>query len=231
MSSPKEKIYWIPLESEPNAMNKVIQQMGVGPSVTFSDVWNLDDEALDMVPKPVHALVFLFPEVKEINDIRHKESLDSASKVSPNVWHMKQTIGNACGTMAIFHALGNNQKTLPIGGDLAAFFEKVNGLSPEAKAAELETNSALAEAHKSGAVAGQTKAPAADAKVMHHYVAYSIVDGDLYEHDGGLRTPINHGPSTDVLKDTVRSVKKRIAFFEGNNIEFSLIALSTTEDD
>ncbi|KAJ1797238.1 ubiquitinyl hydrolase 1 [Coemansia sp. RSA 2399] len=231
MSSTKKKIYWIPLESEPGAMNKVIRQMGVGPSVKFSDVWCLDDEALDAVPQPVHALVFLFPEVKEINDIRHKEALDSQSKVSPNVWHMKQTIGNACGTMAIFHALGNNQKTIPIGGDLAAFFQKVNGLSPEAKAVELETDSALAEAHRIGAVAGQTEAPAPDAKVGHHYVAYSVVDGDLYEHDGGLRTPINHGPSADVLRDTVRSVRKRIAFFEGKNVEFSLIALSTTEED
>ncbi|KAJ2091325.1 Ubiquitin carboxyl-terminal hydrolase isozyme L3 [Coemansia sp. RSA 986] len=231
MSSTKEKIYWVPLESSPEAMNTVIRQMGVGAPATFSDVYDLDDEFLDTVPQPVHALVFLFPEAEELNKIREEEAMRSDNKISPNVWHMKQTIGNACGTMAIFHALGNNQNNLPIGGDLAAFFEKVNGLSFEARAAELELNSALAEAHKSGAITGQTEVPAADAKVGHRYVAYTIVDGDLYELDGGLPTPINHGPAADVLKDSVRSVRKRIAFFENDNVRFSLVALSAAKDD
>lgn len=29
---------------------------------------------------------------------------------------MKQTIGNACGTIALLHGLGNNRHNLPIGG-------------------------------------------------------------------------------------------------------------------
>ncbi|KAJ1667139.1 Ubiquitin carboxyl-terminal hydrolase isozyme L3 [Coemansia sp. RSA 1813] len=225
MSATKEKIYWVPLESSPDAMNKVIQQMGVGASAAFSDVWGLDDELLDMVPQPVNALVFLFPLNDKFEEPRKKEALSSENKVSPNVWHMKQTIGNACGTMAIFHALGNNQNSIPIGGDLAAFFEKVNGLSPEAKAAELEQNKVLAEAHKSGAAEGQTEAPAADAKVEHHYAAYAIVDGDLYELDGRLSAPINHGPATNVLKDGARVIRKYIASFEGDSQEFSVISL------
>ncbi|KAJ1794085.1 Ubiquitin carboxyl-terminal hydrolase isozyme L3 [Coemansia sp. RSA 2399] len=226
MSSVNGKTYWVPLESSPDAMNKVIRQMGVGASAAFSDVFGFDDELLEMVPQPVHALVFLFPLTDKFEDPRKQEALSSENKVSPNVWFMKQTIGNACGTMAIFHALGNNQKTLPIGnGDLAAFFERVNGLSPEAKAAELEQSSALADAHKSGAAEGQTEAPAADAEVEHHYAAYAIVDGDLYEIDGRLPAPINHGPSTDVLKDGARVIKKRIAAFEGDSQQFSVISL------
>ncbi|KAJ2536051.1 Ubiquitin carboxyl-terminal hydrolase isozyme L3 [Coemansia sp. RSA 1933] len=225
MSSTTEKVYWVPLESSPDAMNKVIQQMGVGEPTAFSDVWGLDDELLGMVPQPVHALIFLFPLTNKFEELRKQEALSSENKVSPNVWFMKQTIGNACGTMAIFHALGNNQKTLPIGGDLAAFFEKVKDMSPEERAAELEQSRPLAEAHKSGAAEGQTEAPAADASVDHHYAAYALVDGDLYELDGRLSAPINHGPSTDVLKDGARIIKKRIASFEGDSQAFSVISL------
>lgn len=32
--------------------------------------------------------------------------------VSPAVYFMKQTIGNACGTVGLLHALGNNTDTL-----------------------------------------------------------------------------------------------------------------------
>ncbi|KAJ2514706.1 ubiquitinyl hydrolase 1 [Coemansia sp. RSA 1939] len=227
----KDKIYWVPLESSPQVMNKIIEHMGVGASVKFDDVYDFDEEILSMVAQPVHALVFLFPEVEGTNIEREREAQSSKDKVSPNIWHMRQTIGNACGTMAIFHALGNNQKTLPIGGNIAAFFDKVNGLSPEDKAKELEQSKEMEEAHRSGASEDQSAAPEADADVDYHYVALTIVDGDLYEIDGGLSVPINHGPATDVLRDGVRVAKRRIAAMEDKNIGFSLIALSSVAED
>ncbi len=35
--------------------------------------------------------------------------------VHPEVYFMKQFVGNACGTVGILHALLNNQKTIPLG--------------------------------------------------------------------------------------------------------------------
>ncbi len=35
--------------------------------------------------------------------------------VSPDVYFMKQTIGNACGTIGLIHAVANNQKHLDFG--------------------------------------------------------------------------------------------------------------------
>lgn len=29
-------------------------------------------------------------------------------KISPNVFHMEQTVSNACGTIALIHAIANN---------------------------------------------------------------------------------------------------------------------------
>ncbi|KAJ2634998.1 hypothetical protein GGF40_003862 [Coemansia sp. RSA 1286] len=201
--------------------------MGVDKATGFSDVWGLDEELLGMVAQPVRALVFLFPMTDKYVQQRKQyfEGINNNNKVSPNVWYMRQTIGNACGTMAIFHALGNNQKDIKIDGELAKFFERVKDMTPDERAAELETTRAMAEAHKEGAVDGQTAVPEADANVLHHYVAFVNVDGDLYELDGTLGTPVNLGPSTDLLKDAAREIKKRIEFFEGDSLEFTVLSL------
>lgn len=36
--------------------------------------------------------------------------------VSPSLYYMKQTIGNACGTIALLHAVANNRQSLDLGG-------------------------------------------------------------------------------------------------------------------
>ncbi|KAJ2515379.1 Ubiquitin carboxyl-terminal hydrolase isozyme L3 [Coemansia sp. RSA 2049] len=226
MSAAVKKIYWIPLEASPESMNKVIHQMGVDPSVKFNDVYGFDDELLDMVSKPVHALVFLFPITDRLESAKKEEALSSENKVSPNVWFMRQTIGNACGTMAIFHALGNNQKTIPMDGNIAEFFKEVNGLSPEDKAKVLEQSKPMKEAHTSGAIEGPSEVPEAEAEMDLHFVTYSIVDGDLYELDGRMPAPINHGPATDVLRDGVRVIKKRIGQIGDNAREFVVVSLN-----
>jgi hypothetical protein len=40
-------------------------------------------------------------------------------QVSPSLYYMKQTIGNACGTIALLHAVANNRDALGIGGRYA----------------------------------------------------------------------------------------------------------------
>ncbi|KAJ1730583.1 hypothetical protein LPJ61_002938, partial [Coemansia biformis] len=204
------KLRWVPLESSPEAMNKMIHALGVDKSVGFSDVWGLDDELLDMVAQPVRALVFLFPQSEDGRGPRMEEAAAASNTVSPKVWFTRQTIGNACGTMAVLHALGNCQDTVTIGGELAAFFAQTSDLPPGERAAKLETNAAIAESHSASAAEGQTAAPSADAEVEHHYSAFVVVDGSLYEVDGMLSAPINHGPSSDLLRDGARAIKKRI---------------------
>ncbi|KAJ1900273.1 ubiquitinyl hydrolase 1 [Kickxella alabastrina] len=230
-STGSKKIRWVPLESSPEALSKVMHRLGVDTSVAFSDVWGLDEELLAMVAQPVLSLIFLFPLTDKYDEERKKEIASSDNKVSPNVWFMRQTIGNACGTMAVFHALGNNQQSVPIGGHLVEFFAKVKDMSPGERAAALETDEIVANSHKESAADGQTEAPSADSRTDLHYVAFVSVDGDLYELDGRQTTPINLGPSTDLLKDAARVIKQRIEFYGGESQEFSVLSLGPNQDE
>ncbi|KAJ2456158.1 Ubiquitin carboxyl-terminal hydrolase isozyme L3 [Coemansia sp. RSA 2336] len=209
MADNKEKVYWVPLESSPEAMNKMIHRIGVDKSVGFSDVLGLDDELLAMTPQPVYAVIFLFPTTDSYLDGRKQEAENSTA--NPRIWYSKQTIGNACGSMAILHALGNLQSQVSIEGSLKEFFEKTKEMSPMERTLELEKTKGIADAHAASAAEGQTAAPVADAQIDHHYAAFVRVDGRLYELDGVMPGPIDLGPSTDVLKDAAAAIQKRIA--------------------
>ncbi|VDP04937.1 unnamed protein product [Schistosoma curassoni] len=83
----------------------------VEESWKFIDIFSLDDDMLAFVPEPVISLLFLYP---------LETSIENASlgveDNSSNVVLIKQTVGNACGTIAILHAIVNNKQHLSIKG-------------------------------------------------------------------------------------------------------------------
>lgn len=102
---------WFPLESNPSVMNSYMQKLGLDTNnFSFHDVFSTEDWALDMVPKPVLGVLLLFP-ISESSEIhRHEEDSRIKSEgqnVSSKVYYMKQTIGNACGTVGLLHSVGN----------------------------------------------------------------------------------------------------------------------------
>ena len=85
------------------------------------DVYGLDEELLAFLPSPVVAMILLFPINEKYETFRRKEEDDLKSKgqeISPKVYFMKQTIGNACGTVALLHSILNNRDHIPIDGML-----------------------------------------------------------------------------------------------------------------
>ncbi|KAH6935193.1 hypothetical protein HPB50_004505 [Hyalomma asiaticum] len=86
-------------------------KLGLPADWSFVDVLGLDNEFLAMVPQPVAALLFLFPITdKYTNFVEQKgqQIATSGQVVSDKVYFMKQTIKNACGAMALLHALANS---------------------------------------------------------------------------------------------------------------------------
>jgi len=106
----KPRKYYIPLESNPDVFTQLIHTLGV--PLEFCDVFSIDEpELLGMIPRPVFALVLVFPTTET-----HKKqsALEEASREEytgcgdgEDVIWFKQTIYNACGLFAILHAVSN----------------------------------------------------------------------------------------------------------------------------
>ena len=70
-----------------------------------------------MIPKPVKAVILLFP-VSENYEKYRKEAVkriqEKGQKVSSDVVFFRQTIPNACGTIGLLHTLASNTDTIKI---------------------------------------------------------------------------------------------------------------------
>lgn len=230
----------MPLESNPEVMTEFASKIGLNVAECgFYDVYGLDDELLMMVPQPVLAVLLLFPITKESEEANKKDDAENppSSQAAPSsLYFMKQTIGNACGTIGMLHALGNNTKELPIdaGSFLDTFFSTTIPMTPEERGAYLESPPEgapdIEEAHKAAGEKGDTAPPAPEEDVDLHFVCFVEREGRLWELDGRRPGPIDHGPCTaeTLLQDTARAVKRD--FIEkSNSLQFNLIALARAE--
>ncbi|XP_004680150.1 PREDICTED: ubiquitin carboxyl-terminal hydrolase isozyme L3 isoform X2 [Condylura cristata] len=223
---------WLPLEANPEVTNQFLKQLGLHPNWQFVDVYGMDPELLSMVPRPVCAVLLLFPitEKYEVFRTEEEEKIKSQGQdVKSSVYFMKQTISNACGTIGLIHAIANNKDKMHFesGSTLKKFLEESVSMSPEERARYLENYDAIRVTHETSAHEGQTEAPNIDEKVDLHFIALVHVEGHLYELDGRKPFPINHGETSDdtLLEDAIEVCKK---FMERDpdELRFNAIALS-----
>eukprot|EP00033_Pygsuia_biforma_P001795 GCRY01002007.1.p1 GENE.GCRY01002007.1~~GCRY01002007.1.p1 ORF type:complete len:227 (+),score=46.93 GCRY01002007.1:174-854(+) len=226
MAKPKR---WIPLESNPEVMNKYISSLGV-KGWEFADVFSFDSEMLQFVPKPCCATLLLFPLTQKIEKKRSEKFQQSTP--SKSVFFTKQTIGNACGTVGIIHAICNNTNKISLEDDgfFKSFLSETENLSPEKIAEKLENQSELESKHEESAAGGQTEAPDADESLILHFICFTEVDGVLYELDGRMAGVVSHGPcgSDEVLEKSAEIVKEYMAADPAES-QFSLVALVKTD--
>ncbi|KAK7153996.1 hypothetical protein R3I94_007378 [Phoxinus phoxinus] len=223
---------WLPLEANPEVMNQFLRQLGLVPTWQFGDVYGLEPEVLSLVPRPVCALLLLFPITEKYETFRQEEEAKikaQGQEVSSDVYFMKQTIGNACGTIGLIHAVANNPRHLEFepNSPLKAFLLQSAKMSPEEKAAFLEKDESIRVTHESSAQEGQTEAPGLDEKVDLHFIAFANIEGYLYELDGRKPFPIVHGKTTDdtFLEDSAEVCKKFMAR-DPQELRFTVVALS-----
>jgi len=192
-------------------------------------------ELLALVPQPSKALLLIFPLSEKLEEARKAEDLKIASegqhKLDPTIIFIKQTIGNACGTIGLLHALANADVTIDPTSPLAKFFEEIGPLTPELRAEALVETQLFADAHVTAANLGQSAVPRQDEDVDLHFVAFihamsAEVPGEkrLVELDGRRPSPVDHGKSHDLLQDVAGIVRtKYISHSTSQN--FGLVSL------
>jgi len=234
---------WLALESNPELLNNFAARMGMPENFSWNDVWGFDDEMLAMVPKPVIACVLLFPTCKEIDSYKSKqaEAIDKDGQILDDLFYMTQYVGNACGTVALCHALANSCSIGPAKGPinlskkgpLHRFIVDNLKLSPSARGRNLVKAKSIQEQSDNAASSSvaQTATPDRYDKVGAHFAAFVNVNESLYELDGRKKFPINHGKTTaeSFLKDTATVVKQKFMKLVPNNPAFNLMALSMTK--
>ncbi|XP_035765938.1 ubiquitin carboxyl-terminal hydrolase isozyme L1 [Neolamprologus brichardi] len=228
---------WTPMEINPEMLNKMMGKLGVGESWRFVDVLGLEGEQLSSVPKPCSALMLLFPLTQQHESFRSQQ----ADKVSggSEAYFLKQTAVNSCGTIALLHAVANNKDKMTFDGAsaLKKFLDETANMSPDDRAKHLEKNKVKSMLDLCWTtsyeiavmsrlfILSQPSQPEAD-KVNFHFIAFVNVNGQLYEFDGKINGPVNHGPTKE--ESFVMDAAKVCRGFmerEKGEVRFSAVAL------
>ncbi|XP_072945112.1 ubiquitin carboxyl-terminal hydrolase [Epargyreus clarus] len=224
----------VPLESNPEVMNKFLEKVGVPPKYNIVDVMGLEPEMLSWVPRPVLAVTLLFPLSDAYEQHKQQEENQISSKsqeISSNLFYMKQNIHNACGTVALVHSVANNTDKIALNtGHLQRFLEQAKSVDPATRGELLVMSDGIINAHKELAEEGQTSKPKDDEPINHHFITFVHKDGILYELDGRKAFPINHGPTTpDTLLEDAAKVCKEFMARDPNEVRFTVVALVESE--
>ncbi|KAK6461950.1 hypothetical protein DFJ63DRAFT_288143 [Scheffersomyces coipomensis] len=232
----------IPLESNPTIFSDLAHNVGLSPVLGFHDVYSLTDpDLLAFLPKPIYALVLLFPLTANYESLRKSEDKpkkDYENELIDEIKWFKQTIGNGCGLYALLHALSNLPKELIIQNSLLSnFLKKVNNrLSIQETATLVENLESSIKLDENFGEKGQTEAPSPDAQIDLHFITFvKGKNNHIYELDGRRKGPIDLGLTEleSVIDDP--NVTKKIQFYmnnadEENRIKFNIMAIGPSFD-
>ncbi|XP_037957819.1 ubiquitin carboxyl-terminal hydrolase [Teleopsis dalmanni] len=224
---------WIPLESNPDVLTKYIHELGVSDEWCLTDVMGLEPDMLEWVPKPVKAMILLFPcsEAYEQHRREENERLLSSPETHPDdLFYMRQCTPNACGTVALIHSIANAKGIQLKDGILKNFLENVSDMTPEKRGEALENDKKFSEGHQSLAQEGQTPADP-NTKVFHHFVAIVNKGDVLYELDGRKQFPVKHGDtSEETFVADAAKVCKEFMKRDPSELRFTVLALAAAQD-
>lgn len=87
--------------------------MKISEKWQFYDVCNFESDTLESIPSKVAAVFFAFPENIDKKAMEFGEKEDKA-----DVYFIQQDGKNACGTVAMLHAIENNRSQIEFKGGL-----------------------------------------------------------------------------------------------------------------
>ncbi|GFE55121.1 ubiquitin carboxyl-terminal hydrolase isozyme L1 [Babesia ovis] len=219
-----------PLEACPEVFDKYAKELGQN-NVVFQDLLAWEEWAYDQLAKPVVGVIVTIPLTSKICHFRDTDARYTASKkFSPNVWFARQNLRNTCGTVALLHLLNNiNEKVaLSEGSILEQMRKKTLRASPAERGALIEKTDHIKDLHTTFESQGQSSVRMDDVDNMCHYITFVIVDGELYELDGTLKYPVNHGETApkDLLNRVEEIVQGTLFALEPDNLNCAAIVAS-----
>jgi len=234
----KKRKNWLPIESNPKVVCKYLRKLGFGnasnpQAVSVHELMSLDDWALDMVPRPARAVLLLFPISDETEQAR-KAGLEQAGDATlpENVVHMKQLVGNACGTIALVHCMANLCRHGGESADAGSWLEKFlvaykEGMTSDDVGQLLEEDAAIEAAHKEAEAESEARNDH-HANRNLHFIAFVEIAGLVVEFDGRNAGPIVRGRTADYgdfLAAAVAVIRRCYMEVSPDALRFNMMAL------
>ncbi len=124
-------------------------------------------------------------------------------------------------------------QAINIGPALTDFREFTMALPPEYRGEALSNSELIRDVHNSFAksspfVDETTRHPDDESADAFHFIAYTPINGTLYELDGLQPAPISHGPCptpADFPAKVMDVLQRRIARYDATEIRFNLLAM------
>lgn len=215
---------FVPLENNPDVMTKLAHKLGLSEELEFQDAYSLTDpDLLAIVPRPAHALLFIYPDTlaaQKFHDEENERSLDyNGSGTDEPVMFYRQVITHACGLIGLLHCVTNGYAATRIqpDSDLANLIQRALPLKPQERAEMLHDSEVLEAAHDIAAHTGDSVAPPRGECPDQAFIAFvKGNNGHLYELEGSRKGPIDLGllpPDADVLSQEALQ-KGPLAFIE-----------------
>ena len=155
---------WKPLESNPEVINEYVANLGFNTeTLVFQDVFSVEEWAQQMVPQPCIGLLLIFPITDNHKKHRAEEAQrieNEGQKVDEDLFYMHQYARNACGTVGVFHILGNlpedKRNLLDPEGKLAAFYKECEGKTPKERGMIFKGSKGVRDSHSEAVQKGST---------------------------------------------------------------------------
>ncbi|KAJ3447554.1 ubiquitin carboxyl-terminal hydrolase [Anaeramoeba flamelloides] len=223
---------WPPLESNPNILTTFARELGLPKEYQITDVFSLD--LLMMIPHPCHAVILLYPITEKNKELKKIQQETSREFVFPkNLYYMKQTIRNACGTIGVLHAVLNNIEELGVKGWFKKFHEQTIEMDPETRGHTLEKDKEMIEKHEEHSEKGQTDQMDPEESTDYHFVTFVCKNNILIQCDGRKETPIFCGETSPetLLEDASLYIKEQYLKRDPENLMFSFMALTHVPEE
>ncbi|XPS98662.1 Ubiquitinyl hydrolase 1 [Ascochyta lentis] len=219
---------WNTIESDAGVFTYLIEKLGV-KDVQFEELTTLDADELRALGD-VYGVIFLFkyPTGEKASDVPKDGTYDH--EAANQLFFAAQTIQNACGTQALISVLLNKEGDVDIGKELKEFKEFAGEFPPELRGETLSNSDLIRETHNSFARSSpfidETQRTATEDDDVYHFIAYTSINGKLYELDGLQPAPISHGACTkqEFPSKIIPVLQRRIGRYPATEIRFNLMA-------